>query len=221
MGSHTHTPLSAAQQARLPAARVLIVGADVKVTMALSSMLRSAGHAAIIAATVDEAFVLCATQSFQLAVIDECLAGMSNVQLAGALRDAHALASVFVASDNDPKLVVDALDTGSLGLIVKPLESARVMPALEHVLSRVQELHELHAHAAFFGESPAQSHSASLPKDSLLKRLRRWHQQVFSITSELLNSGNVSGDIDATISHSQSFRHSLRARKLNKDSDVN
>jgi hypothetical protein len=88
------------------------------------------------------------------------------------------------------------------------------------VLSRVQELHELHSHAVFLDETPAQSQSGSIPSDSLLKRLRRWHKQVFAITGELLRSGNLSSEIDATISHSQTIRRSLRARRLAKGSEA-
>jgi DNA-binding response OmpR family regulator len=217
----------ATHAAQVSSARVLIIGEDASAAAALSATLRTASHTVVAVTSASEALVLCATQTFQLAIIDEQLSGLSGIELARALRDAHALPAVFLSSCNDQALIAAAIEVGSLGLIVKPLDSTRLLPALQHVLSRAQELRELHA----FATKPLQANESasvkylklgeSIPANSLMKRLRRWHQHAFTITSKLLSTSDTRDDFYTTISRSRKIRHELRARRLEKTPDNN
>jgi DNA-binding response OmpR family regulator len=227
MGSYIHKQQAGATDVvQVPSSRVLIIGEDAPATATLSATLRTAGHAAVASTSASEALVLCATQTFQLAIIDEQLSGLNGAQLARALRDAHAIPAVFLSSCNDQKLISAAIEVGSLGLIVKPLDPTRLLPALQHVLSRAQELRELHKHATQpleLDNSAIGQHdnAESIPADSLMKRLRRWHKQAFTITSKLLSTDDTRDDFYATISRSRKLRHELRTRRLGKTPDAN
>jgi DNA-binding NarL/FixJ family response regulator len=161
-----------------------------------------------------------------LAIIDEQLSGLNGVQLARALRDAHALPAVFLSSCNDRTRIAAAIDVGSLGLIVKPLDPTRLLPALRHVLLRAQELRDLHKHATQplridDGAPGKHANTESIPADSLMKRLRRWHKRAFTITNKLLTTTDTHDDFYATISRSRKIRQALRARRLDKSPDTN
>lgn len=227
MGSYVHEQnTEATYAAQVPSSRVLIIGEDAPATATLSATLRTASHAAVAVTSAGEALVLCATQTFQLAIIDEQLSGINGVQLARALRDAHAIPAVFLSSCNDQKLIAAAIEVGSLGLIVKPLDPTRLLPALQHVLARAQELRELHMQATQRpktddGATAKHANAGSIPADSLMKRLRRWHKQAFTITSKLLSTADTRGDFYTTLSRSRKIRQELRSRRLEKSSDTN
>jgi len=228
MGSYFNEQnAGATYAARVSSARVLIIGEDASATAALSATLRTASHAAIAVTSASEALVLCATQTFQLAIIDEQLSGLNGVQLARALRDAHAIPTVFLSSGDDQAFIAAAIEVGSLGLIVKPLDSTRLLPALQHVLSRAQELRVLQAHSLPPLKADDGAHgmlanaNGAIPPDNLMKRLRRWHKQAFTITSKLLSADATRDDFHSTISRSRKIRQELRARRLDKTPDVN
>jgi DNA-binding NtrC family response regulator len=194
-----------------PAAPVLVIGEDPIVAAALSAALRGAGHVVIAARSAQRALDVCAKQPFQLAIIDERLADMTTAQLTCALRNRYALPAVLLSAFENPKLIAAATDAGALGVIVKPLDLACMLPDLQNFLSRAQEPRRLQTRA----DNSVRTQYAPMT------RLRRWRKQVMTLCGELLSSGSASSDIEAAILRSRTIRNELRTRKPEKSVDSN
>jgi len=170
-------------------ARVLIVGDDVAMVTHLSAVLRSAGHTVVAVASPDLALQTCTSQSFRLAIVDESVCAMAGPELARALRDFFTVPTLFLSEYNDPEIVSAALADGSLGLIVKPLETASLLPALQIALTRACDIQ---AHA---------------PRNGLRRYVYAYWQQLLSMGHRLLDSTNDRREIDAAIMRSRRARN--------------
>ena len=217
------------------AAHVVIVSVDALITATLTAALQSVHCVVTEVVTTAQALAICATQRFQLAIIDEHLPGMTGPQLALALRESYGLPAAFLCSHDNPALITEAIDAKSLGLIGKPLDPACLLPILQVALAKSRELLELRTRATHLTTALCNERSINTAVRVLMERwrvtrqqafesLRRYarsqRQQVVRIANELLDSSDPSRDLEKAIAQSRIARHNASLRRRLKDSNT-
>jgi DNA-binding response OmpR family regulator len=119
---------------------------------------------------------------------------MAGPELARALRDFFTVPTLFLSAYDDPEIVTAALQEGSLGLIVKPLETTSLLPALQIALTRARDM---------------QAHT---PRNGLRRYVYAYWQQLLSMGHRLLDSTNDTREIDAAILRSRRARNASRVQ---------
>lgn len=124
----------------MPETRLLLVDDDRLVLATLSRGLREAGYAVETAESGTAALETAARQSFDLAILDIRMPGLSGIDLAARLRQAHALPAMFLSAYSDRAQVEAAVAGGGVGYLVKPVDYALIVPAIECALARARDL---------------------------------------------------------------------------------
>lgn len=128
-------------------ARLLFVDDDRLVLGTLSKGLRQAGYLVETAESGKAALDQAASASFDLAIVDIRMPGMSGFELASILRSTHGLVSLFLSAYSDQNLVAEAAHAhGGIGYVVKPVDIPQLLPAVETALARAKDLCALLAH---------------------------------------------------------------------------
>ena len=114
-------------------ARVLIVDGEEAARHSLEAAVALSGHRCTSAATVDEAFALCARSAFDCLLLDEQLGTASGLGLARSLDRLPDLrpAKIFMVSGADYEHFAEAISTGVVdGFLAKPVDLASLMLAV-------------------------------------------------------------------------------------------
>jgi DNA-binding NtrC family response regulator len=180
----TDRPAASAAQAT----RVLVVSDDIPMAAKLTCVLRDAGHTVTTVTSPEYALEACATQSFDLAIVDEAVCQMAAPELARALRDFFSVATLFLSAYEDPEITSIAIEDGSLGFIVKPLDATTILPALNVALARAREM------------------QVNKSRSPLRRHVDTYWQQLLTMGNKLFGSTDDSRDIDAAIARSRSIR---------------
>ncbi len=123
-------------------AQILIVDDDRLITHTLSTGLRSAGYRTVEADSGAAAIKIAQEQPIDLAILDVRMAGMSGLELAQYL-NTHRIPYIFLSAHADSATVEQAVASGALGYLVKPLDVPNIVPTIETALSKAKELSEL------------------------------------------------------------------------------
>ncbi len=124
-------------------ARLLLVDDDRLVLATLSKGLRESGYSVNTAESGAAALALCATATFDLAVVDIRMPKMTGLELAARLRDEYGIATMFLSAYGDREQVVQAVTEGGVGYLVKPAGIVNLIPGIECALARARDLHAL------------------------------------------------------------------------------
>ncbi len=122
---------------------ILLVDDDRLILSTLGSGLRQAGYTVTEAASGEAALAFTQRQPPDLAVLDIRMSGMSGIELARRLRDAHHVPVLFLSAYSDKKMVEEAINEGGLGYVVKPVDVPQLVPAIEAALARSQDMKAL------------------------------------------------------------------------------
>lgn len=122
---------------------ILIVDDDRLVLGTLSEGLRSAGYEVLGAGSGEEALMLVAQRTPDMALLDIRMEGMSGIELGHILLQRFAVAFLFLSAFGDEEIVKEAADHGALGFLVKPLQVSQIVPAIEAARTRASEIVEL------------------------------------------------------------------------------
>ncbi len=114
-------------------ARVLLVDDDPSVLFALNSLLNSAGHEVVLAASGAEA--LAQLQGIDAVLTDYSMEGMNGVQLLHAVRERDdSLPVVLLTARGSERLAVQAIKAGAYEYLSKPPDSDELLLMLERAL---------------------------------------------------------------------------------------
>ncbi len=138
-------PNSKVRSENAEARRILLVDDDRLILATLARSLRDEGYQVSTADSSDAALELCAGESFDLAILDMRMPDMSGSDLARQLREKHAVPILILSAYSGRDLVQQGVIEGALGYLVKPLQAAQVVPAIESALARAAELKSLSA----------------------------------------------------------------------------
>jgi two-component system, OmpR family, response regulator len=119
--------------------RLLLVEDDVLVASGVKLGLAHAGYAVDWAGSAERALQLCASASFDVAVLDIGLPVMDGLELTRTLRAAgHAMPVLILSARDSLQDRVQGLDQGADDYLVKPFELPELLARLRALLRRSQ-----------------------------------------------------------------------------------
>lgn len=124
---------------------LLLVDDDRLVLSTLAHALTQAGYQISTAESADEAenWLAEGHQRPQLVILDVQMPKRDGLTLAQRLRELDHIPFMMLSAYNDPATVTQATQQGALGYAVKPIDSARLVPAIAAALARANEIQEL------------------------------------------------------------------------------
>lgn len=122
---------------------ILIADDDRLVLSTLSRSLQQAGYHVLEASSGEEALALCQEHQPALAILDIRMPGLDGIETAARLRESTGTPfMIFTAYGND-EYVQRSVELGAMGYLVKPLDPAQIVPAVEAALERAAERQNL------------------------------------------------------------------------------
>lgn len=126
--------------------RLLLVDDDRLVISTLSLGLQRAGYRISSAESAEEAEVLLASgERPDLAILDIRMGGQDGLTLAKRLHELDHIPFIMFSAYSEQAMIDQASRSGALGYLVKPLDIAQVVPAIEAALARANDLQDLRA----------------------------------------------------------------------------
>jgi response regulator NasT len=125
------------------APRLLLVDDDRLALATTAQGLRRLDYAVSTADSPERALASASGTTFDLAVLDMRMPGLSGIELAHLLVRRHGLRSLFLSAHGERAEVAEAIAQGALGYVVKPVDPVRMMPAIEAALARARDLDAL------------------------------------------------------------------------------
>jgi two-component system, response regulator PdtaR len=148
-------------------AKILVVDDDRLVLATLVHGLTQAGFHVIDADNGDDAILLAREQRPELALLDIRMAGMSGFDVATYLRDQLRIPFMFLSAFSDEATLAQIRALGALAYLVKPLDIAQIVPAVQAAFVQARERSGAAAPAA----APAAAVlPAALPKADALSQ---------------------------------------------------
>jgi diguanylate cyclase (GGDEF)-like protein len=135
-------PVTAVEE---PKRRCILTVDDDRVLQAVLHIgMRNAGYDIIQATSAEEALLLLAQTTPDLAILDISLpGGMSGIELARQLRQTTSIPFMFLSSHQGVEVVRDAARNGAVGYLAKPVNMMHIVPAVEAALVRAEEIRQL------------------------------------------------------------------------------
>ncbi|PPD31947.1 MAG: two-component system response regulator [Methylomonas sp.] len=118
--------------------KILVVDDELLVLATTSMGLQQMGYDVIQADSGAWALQVCQQEEPDLVLLDICMPAMSGVEVAKVLDELN-IPFIFLSAYSDEEMIKSAAAVGALGYLVKPLEIARIVPAIEVALVRADE----------------------------------------------------------------------------------
>ena len=165
----------------MPARKVLLVDDDPLITTMISQILKNAGYRTIAVHSAQEAINL--AQDFQpdLALLDVVMDGMSGMELAKYLHEETTVPFMFISANAEADIIKQATEHGAVGYLLKPFETAQILPAFEAALGRADEIRSLRSSEANLTIALNGSRDTSIAVGVLMSRFRSDRNTAFEI----------------------------------------
>jgi response regulator NasT len=162
---------------------ILLVDDDPLFLDYLVTVLGHAGHDTLAAASAPEALQRVAEREadIALALLDINMPGMSGLDLARRLKEHTSVAFMFLSSVDDAETAREAANHGAVGFVVKPVDAARLLPALESALARADEIRQLRRTEANLNAALAAGRETSLAVGLLMTRFQTDRNTAFEV----------------------------------------
>jgi len=162
---------------------ILLVDDDPLFLDYLVTVLGHAGHDTLAAASAAEALQRVAEREadIALALLDINMPGMSGLDLARRLKEHTSVAFMFLSSVDDAETAREAAHYGAVGFVVKPVDAARLLPALESALARADEIRQLRRTEANLNAALAAGRETSLAVGLLMTRFQTDRNTAFEV----------------------------------------
>ncbi|NIA56596.1 response regulator [Massilia sp. TW-1] len=162
---------------------ILLVDDDPLFLDYLVTVLGHAGHDTLPAASAPEALQRVAEREadIALALLDINMPGMSGLDLARRLKEHTSVAFMFLSSVDDADTAREAANHGAVGFVVKPVDAARLLPALESALARADEIRQLRRTEANLNAALAAGRETSLAVGLLMTRFQTDRNTAFEV----------------------------------------
>lgn len=161
--------------------RLLLVDDEPLILATFKRGLRTRGYDVTTADSGAAALASAASASFDLAVLDIRMPGMSGLELGRLLRDRHGLPSLYLTAIGDDDFVAQAIEEGALTYLVKPIGVAQLIPAVEAASVRAREIRVLAEQKTHFDRALAGDRRTSVAIGMLMERHRLTEQQAFDM----------------------------------------
>ncbi len=159
--------------------RILLVDDDRLILATLASALSNAGYRVSTADSGEAALESAATERFDLAIVDMRMPGISGCETARRLREAYGIPTLFLSAYSEQELVQQAVAEGGLGYMVKPVDAAQLMPAIEAAAARARDLAALSEARLQLEKALAGGRATSVAIGILMERRKLGEQAAF------------------------------------------
>lgn len=134
-----------APQAGRASRLILLVDDDLLILGLVSTQLQAAGYDVWMASSAPMAVGLLADGGREpdLAILDIGMPGMSGLELSQHMRTNTAIPFMFLSANEDAASIRQATANGAVGYLVKPLDLAQLVPAVQAGLARGDEIRGL------------------------------------------------------------------------------
>jgi response regulator NasT len=152
--------------------KILVVDEDLVVLATVSMGLRQAGYEVIQVDTGIAALNVLKRDKPDLVVADIRMPELDGIELARQLRSTFGIPFIFLTAFSNDEMVRAAADAGALGYLVKPLEIARIVPAIETALCRADEVAALRLEIANLTEAVDRNRDIDVAIGLIMERYR-------------------------------------------------
>lgn len=166
------------------ARNLLLVDGDRVALSALDQALRMQGYLVAAADCAEQALRDAQHARFDLAVLDIRMPGLSGIELAHVLEQRHGLRSLFLSVFGDRAQAAAAIREGALGYLLKPVDTAQLIPAIETALARARDLDALAATQRQLEQALAENRGTSIAIGILMARRNLSEAAAFSTLRE-------------------------------------
>lgn len=163
----------------MPGNRILLTDDDRLVLATLARELGNNGYSVRTAQSGAEALQCAAEENFDLAVLDINMPGLSGIETAQKLYEQHGLASLFLTAYSRRDIVQEAVDSGGMGYVVKPVDAVQLIPAIEAAMARARDLRALLGHKQQLEQALSGNRDTSVAIGILMERRRLNVQDAF------------------------------------------
>lgn len=154
----------------MPCNRILLTDDDRLVLATLAKGLGNNGYLVRTAQSGEEALQCAAEEGFDLAVLDINMPGLSGIETAQRLYEEYDLASLFLTAYSRREIVQEAVDSGGMGYVVKPVDAEQLVPAIEAAMARARDLRALMGHKKQLEQALSGSRDTSVAIGILMER---------------------------------------------------
>jgi response regulator NasT len=163
------------------ARRLLLVDDDRLVLATLGEGLRHSGYDVVMASSGEQALALADMAPPDLAILDVRMPGMSGIETAQHLRERCRTPYLFLSACSDRDIVRDAVAQGALAYVVKPVDVAQLVPAIETSLGQAREMGALREREAGLATALNQGRETSAAIGIVMERFRLSRNQAFEL----------------------------------------
>lgn len=165
-------------------AKILIADDDRLIVATVEAGLKQAGYKVISATTGTEAIEKCSQEMPDLAILDMRLPDMTGVDTARKISGKGAdieVPFIFLSAYDDPDIVNQAVESGALGYLMKPIDVNRMVPSIEAALSRATELKKLKMAEINLTTALASGRETSIAIGLIMERYRLSEDESFDL----------------------------------------
>ncbi|OXR50504.1 response regulator [Pusillimonas sp. T2] len=161
------------------APHLLVVDDDRLVLATLSKGLKYAGFTVSEAYSGEQALQLLQDITPDLAILDISMPGVSGLDVARQLRANTQIPFIFLTAYGDEETVKEATESGAVGYLVKPIDTAQLIPAIKAGLARAADIVELQRSEAQLNHALESSREISIAVGIIMERARLDHEKAF------------------------------------------
>jgi response regulator NasT len=168
---------------------LMVVDDDRLVLSLLTKGLRHAGYEVSSAHSAERALELLQTTTPDLLILDISMPGISGLELARRLREQALAPFIFLTAYGDDETVREATAAGAVGYLVKPIDTAQLVPAVEAGLARAAEICELQKNEQTLNQALTATREISVAVGIIMERARTDRDSAFqALRSQARNS---------------------------------
>lgn len=161
------------------ARHILVVDDDRLVLASISRGLKQAGYRVSEASNGEDAVNAAEKSLPDLALLDVRMPGMNGIELGRLLREHAGVPFMYLSAYGQADIVTQAAEHGALGYLVKPLDIAQILPAVETALSRAAEIRKLRDKEGQLTTALAGSREVSMAVGLLMERHHLGRDEAF------------------------------------------
>jgi two-component system, response regulator PdtaR len=125
-------------------ASILLVDDDRLILATMSTGLMQAGYEVNTAESVDDAEAWLASHPRpDIAIIDINMPNRTGLELPPSLDKLDYIPFIFLTARSEPEVNAQANSLGAMAYLVKPIDSAQLIPAIQTALSRAQDVKQM------------------------------------------------------------------------------
>ena len=171
------------------ARHILVVDDDRLVLASISRGLKQAGYRVSEASNGKDAVNAAEKSLPDLALLDVRMPVMNGIELGRLLREQAGVPFMYLSAYGQADIVTQAAEQGALGYLVKPLDIAQILPAVETALSRAAEIRKLRDKEGQLTTALAGSREVSMAVGLLMERHQLGRDEAFEALRSRARAG--------------------------------